>query len=191
MKSAMAVLALGLFALIVQGALARAIPPPWCPDLSWLVVLGIGLRWPNFLAGVLLAVTLGYSMDLVSGSLMGQHALLRLVTFLAAALAARQLDLSGGLPIAIIVFGLTIFYGLATVTMLSFFLGSPWIRLEVLGAAAAHAVVNVLAASPMIDLVERVLARFSDEEVGRRSQMPRGFDRGDYSRTAQGRRKSR
>ena len=98
MKSALVVLVLGLGALIVQGAIARMIAPPWCPDLAWLVVIGIGLRWPSFLSGVLLAVTLGYSMDLVSGSLMGQHALLRLVSYLAAALAARQLDLSGGVP---------------------------------------------------------------------------------------------
>lgn len=195
MKSAMAALALGLGALIVQGALARGVPPPWCPDLSWLVVLGIGLRWPSFLPGVLLAVTLGYSMDLVSGSLMGQHALMRLLTFLAAALAARQLDLSGGLPVSIFVMAMTLFYGLATVTMLSFFVGAPWIGFEVLGAATAHAIVNVLAAGPMISLVERVLARFSDEDVGRRSPMPlgferRGFERRDHPRPSSDRRQS-
>ena len=182
MKSSLAVFALGLLALFVQGALARMIPPPWCPDLAWLVVVGIGLRWPSFLPGVLLAVTLGYSMDLVSGSLMGQHALLRLVSYLAAALAARQLDLSGGLPVSIFVGAMTVFYGIATVTMLSFFLGAPWFGFEILGAALIHAMVNVVAAGPMIALVERVLARFSDEEVGRRSPMPLGFDRRGFER---------
>lgn len=183
MKSAAALFLLGLAALILQGALARAIPPPWCPDLAWLVVVGIGLRWPSFLPGVLLAVTLGYSMDLVSGSLMGQHALLRLVTYLAAALAARQLDLSGGLPVAIFVAAMTAVYGLATVTMLSFFVGAPFLGFDLLGSLVAHALVNVLAAGFMISAVERVLLRFSDEDGGRRSSMPsrfhrRGFERG-------------
>lgn len=183
MKSAIALFLLGLAALILQGALARALAPPWCPDLAWLVVVGIGLRWSSFLPGVVLAVVLGYSMDLVSGSLMGQHALLRLVTYLAAALAARQLDLSGGLPVAIFVAAMSAVYGLATVAMLSFFVGAPWMGFELLGRLVAHAVVNVLAAGPVISAVERVLLRFSDEEGARGATLPtrflrRGFERG-------------
>lgn len=176
MKSMAAILALGLAALIVQGAIARTIAPPWCPDLAWLVVVGIGLRWPNFLSGAILAVTLGYAMDLVSGSLMGQHALLRLVSYLAAALAARQLDLSGGFPVAIFVVVMTMAYGLATVTMLSFFVGAPWLGFDVLGPALVHAFVNLLAVGPVMSLVERVLAYFSEEQGGRRSST-RGFER--------------
>ena len=186
MKAVLALGLLGLGALIVQSALARTLTPPWCPDLAWLVVVGIGLRWPNFLSGVVLAVTLGYSMDLVSGSLMGQHALLRLVTYLAAALAARQLDLSGGLPVAIFVASMTVFYGLATVTMLSFFVGAPWLGFDVLGAALVHAFVNVLAVGPMLSLVEWVLARFSDEDGGRHSGMPLGFERRGFKERGAG-----
>lgn len=177
MKSPAALLALGLAALVLQGALARVLTPPWCPDLAWLVVVAIGLRWPSVVSGVILAVVLGYAMDLVSGSLMGQHALLRLISYLAAALAARQLDLSGGLPTSVFVGSMTIVYGVATVSMLSFFLGAPGLRLDVIGLAFAHAVVNVLAAGPVISLVERILIRFSDEEVGRRAPMPLGFER--------------
>ncbi len=114
MKSGLAVFALGLAMLIVQVSLGRTLPPPWCPDFAWLVVVGVGLRWPSFVSGLLLAASLGYSMDLLSGSLMGQHALLRILTFLAAALGARQLDLSGGLSVAVFVFAMTIVYGLAT-----------------------------------------------------------------------------
>jgi rod shape-determining protein MreD len=180
MKAALVVALLGLGALIVQSALARTVAPPWCPDLAWLVVIGIGLRWPSFVPGVILAVTLGYAMDLVSGSLMGQHALLRLLTYLAAALAARQLDLSGGLPVAVFVSAMTIVYGIATLTMLSFFVGAPWIGLDALAAGLVHAFVNVLAVGPMISLVEWVLARFSDEEAGRRAPMPLGFERRGY-----------
>ena len=180
MKSALIVFLAGIAALVFQGALARTLSPPWTPDFAWLVVVGIGLRWPTVLTGLLLATVLGYSMDLLSGSLMGQHALLRIATFLAAALAARQLDLSGGIPVGIFVFTMTLAYGFATVMMLSFFVGAPWPAISILGTALAHAFVNLVAAGPMIRLVERILERFSDEEVGRRAPLPLGFDRGGY-----------
>ena len=108
---------------------------------------------------------------------MGQHALLRIITFLAAALAARQLNLSGGLPVSIFVFVMTLVYGIATVMMLSFFVGAAWTGIEVLGAALAHSFANIIAAGPVIRVIERIVERFSDEEVGRRSPRPRGFDR--------------
>lgn len=169
MKAFFALLGVGLVALMLQGAVARAIPPPWCPDLAWLVVVAIGLRWRNFLSGLWVAVILGYSMDLVSGSLMGQHALMRLLTYLAAAIAARQLDLSGALPVSILVFLLTVVYGLASVSLLSFFVGSEGVGFTVLLEALSHAVANVIAAGPVLALVERLLARLSDEEIGRRA----------------------
>jgi rod shape-determining protein MreD len=176
-KSSLAVLLLGFAALVVQGALARTIPPPWCPDLAWLVVIGIGLRWPRVLSGAFIAVSLGYAMDLLSGSLMGQHAFMRLVSYLVAAVASRQLDLSGGLPVAIFVFGMTILYGLGIVATLAFFVGSDAIGVDVLSFSIGHAVANVIAAGPVIALVERVLARFSDEEIGQRGMLPMGGQR--------------
>jgi rod shape-determining protein MreD len=172
MKSIFAVLMLGFAALVVQGALARTIPPPWCPDLALMVVIGVGLRWPGFMPGLFVVVPLGYAMDLLSGSLMGQHAFMRLVSYLTAAVASRQLDLSGGLSVAIFVFGMTVFYGLGIVATLSFFVGSGVVGFDVLTSALAHGVANVIAAGPMIGLVERILARFSDDEVGRRGPLP-------------------
>jgi rod shape-determining protein MreD len=177
MKSMFAVLGLGLAALIVQGALARTISPPWCPDLAWLVVVGIGLRWPGFFSGLFIAVPLGYAMDLLSGSLMGQHALMRLLSYLTAALASRQLDLSGGLSVGIFVFGLSLAYGVGIAATLSFFVGSDVLSFDVFGKTFAHAVVNVIAAGPMIGLVQRVLNRFSDDEIARRASLPIGFHR--------------
>lgn len=176
MKSGLALFVLGLAALAVQGAFARVLPPPWCPDLAWLVVIAMGLRWPAVLPGAVLAVALGYGMDLLSGSLMGQHALLRLVSYLAAALAARQLDLSGGLSVGVFVLGMTVFYGVAIVGMLSFFVGLPGGGLPILGTAIVHGFVNVLAAGPVVAIVERVLMRFSDEDMSRRAPMAIGFE---------------
>jgi rod shape-determining protein MreD len=177
MKSIFAVLGLGLLALIVQGALARTISPPWCPDLAWLVVVGVGLRWPGFLSGLFVAVPLGYAMDLLSGSLMGQHALMRLLSYLTAALASRQLDLSGGVSVGIFVFGLSLAYGVGIAATMSFFVGSDVLSFDVFGKTLAHAVVNTIAAGPLIGLVQRVLTRFSDDEIARRASLPIGFRR--------------
>ncbi len=177
MKSILTVFLLGFAALIVQGALARTIPPPWCPDLAWLVVIGVGLRWPGFLSGMFVAVPLGYAMDLLSGSLMGQHAFMRLVSYLMAAAASRQLDLSGAPAVSIFVFGMTLLYGLGIAATLSLFVGSNAMGFDVMTSSLGHAVANVIAAGPMIALVERVIARFSDEEVGRRATLPVGTQR--------------
>ncbi len=180
MKANLAVLALGLAALIVQGALARTLPPPWCPDLAWLVVIGVGLRWPTFLSGLLIAVVLGYSMDLVSGSLMGQHAFMRLISYLAAALASRQLDLSGAIPVSIFVFGMTFLYGFMIVATLAFFVGSDGMGVDIVGAAMGHAIANVLAAGPVIAVVDRIVARLGDDDGGRRSGLPLGAQRRSF-----------
>ncbi len=177
MKSGGVVFLLGLAALVVQGALARTIPPPWCPDLSWLVVLGIGLRWPGFLSGLLVVVPLGYAMDLLSGSMMGQHAFMRIVSYLIAAVASRQLDLSGALPVSVFVFGMTLLYGLGIGLTLSLFSGEGGLGIGIFGSALGHGVVNVIAAGPMIALVERVIVRFSDEEVGRHAPLAMGSQR--------------
>ena len=175
MKSTLAVLALGLAALMLQGGLARALPPPWSPDLAWLVVVGIGLRWPGFLSGFVLSAMLGFAMDAVSGSLLGQHALLRLVTYLAAAIAARQLDLSGGIPTALLTFSLSLAYGFGVVATRSLFLGPAPIGIEVLALAVAQAIVNMVCAGAIVGLVERIVNRFADEEIARRSGLALGY----------------
>ena len=58
MKQAAALGAIGLLALIIQGALARVLAPPLCPDLGFLVVLGIGSCWRGLTSGLVLAAAL-------------------------------------------------------------------------------------------------------------------------------------
>jgi len=174
-KSTLAVLALGLLAIMVQGALARALLPPWCPDLAWLVVVGIGLRWPGLVSGFVIAALLGFAMDAVSGSLLGQHALLRAVGYLAAAVVARQLDLSGGIPIALLAFALSLAYGFGIVATRSLFLGPESFGVESLALAVAQAFVNMLCAGPVVGLVERIVNRFADEEMTRRGAFALGY----------------
>ena len=175
MKSTFAVLAVGLAALVIQGGLARALPPPWCPDLAWLVVVGLGLRWPGFVSGFVLAAILGFAMDAVSGSLVGQHALLRVVSYLAAAIAGRQLDLSSGISVSLLTFALSLAYGFGVVATRSVFLGPESIGLEVVAIAVAQGFVNMLCASPIVGIVERIVNRFADEELSRRGALSPGY----------------
>ncbi len=57
MKRASTLLGLGVAVLVLQGALATVLPPPWCPDLALLVLIGIGLRWSGLAGGLLLGAT--------------------------------------------------------------------------------------------------------------------------------------
>ncbi|MFP6654422.1 MAG: hypothetical protein VCB25_02265 [Myxococcota bacterium] len=178
MKSFVAVLLLGLAALVVQGALARTIPPPWCPDLAWLVVVGVGLRWPGFLSGLMVSLPLGYAMDLLSGSLMGQHALMRLISYLTAAVASRQLDMSGKRSVAIFVVGMTFIYALGIAGTGSLFAGSSPLGWDVLSSTLAHAMANLVAAGPMIAMVDWIITFSTDEEAGRQAPIALSGSRG-------------
>jgi cell shape-determining protein MreD len=74
----LAVLFLGLAMTMIQGAIPFVISPPWCPDLCMLVVIAVGLYWRRWYSGLLLAMALGFFADVLSGSLLGTHALVSL-----------------------------------------------------------------------------------------------------------------
>ena len=159
-------MALGLLAVVAQGAVAAILRPPWCPDFALLVVLAIGFRWQGFASGLLLVSALGYAADIVSGGLRGEHALLRMFAFVSARLAARQLNLRGAYPLATFAAGLSIAYGLAVVGLTQFFTAASlpsWGWLDLL----PHALVNALAAPMASAAVGRLLSWFGDDDEAR------------------------
>ena len=79
-----------------------ALPAPWCPDLGLVVVVGLGL-WLQGASGLGAAAVLGYVADLLSGSLLGQHALLRTLAYGMTRIAHAKLNLSGWLSLALLV----------------------------------------------------------------------------------------
>jgi len=167
MKRAALLFALGLLALIGQGALARAIPPPFCPDLGFLVVVGIGSCWRGRTSGLVLSAALGYTADLYSGALLGQTAVLRIVAISSASLASRQLNLRGGLPLMLFTAALTLACGLLSQGLSSAFVGASSLGFVGLGALLVHAAVNALTAPSVIGLVRRVSVWAGDEAGGR------------------------
>ena len=167
MKQAAVLGVVGLLALIVQGALARALPPPWCPDLGFLVVVGIGSCWRGLTSGLVLAALLGWAADLYSGSLLGQTALLRLIAFCGALLASRQLNLKGPGPLMLFTAGLTVFCGLVSQLLSAAFVGASGLGVSGLVSLTIHAFVNGVVAPPVVAIVQRAWAWASDEAGGR------------------------
>ena len=168
MKPVLAILALGVASLILQGAAASFLPAYTCPDLGLLVVIAIGRCWRSSVGGLLISAGLGYLADALSGSLMGQHALLRVLVFTLTRFADRSLDLTGALPLVIFTAVVSVAYGLGLSGVSGLFVAQAaplplW--LEGLGR---HAMVNALCAPLMLRGVERTLAWVRDEESDRR-----------------------
>jgi cell shape-determining protein MreD len=167
-KRASTLLALGVAALVVQGATATVLSPPWTPDLALLVLIGIGLRWHGLAGGLLLAALLGYATDLLSGSLFGQHALLNLFAFSGTVIAARQLNLRGSWPLASFALAVTCLYGLAMLAITGFFVGGVELRFGWLGAQIMHGAVTGAFAPALSGLVGRA-ANWADDDPGHRA----------------------
>ncbi len=159
---------LGGFALIVQGALATFVSPPYCPDFALLAVVAIGLRWRGLALGLCLAALLGFAADLLSGSLMGQHALLRVIAFTSAYFAGRQLNLKGSLPLVVFAAAVTVVYGAFLFVISTFFVGSTQFAWGWLLDLLQHAAINGVVAPLVLSLVVRVASLAGEgENTGR------------------------
>ena len=168
MKRAVAIALLGLFAPMIQGALAVFVPVGWIPDAALLLVVALGLGWPGSLAtALLLATWIGFVTDLLSGTLIGQHALISLCAFGTARIVSVHFNLHGAPTQMTLVSALTIGSALALGALTAFF--SPEAGQGYAGSFALirHAVVNALAAPFAIAAVNALFSRL-DEESGRR-----------------------
>lgn len=157
-------LAVGVLALMVQGVAAQVVPARLLPDLGLLFVIGIALSVRSAALGVLLAALLGYTTDLLSGSLLGQHALLRMFAYAAARFGSARLNLRGPLPQVVFVVILSVAHAVLLAALLAFFvphLGSPLLSLRDL---APHALLNGLAAPLVTQAVGALAARLGDDD---------------------------
>ncbi len=168
MSRAIGLVALGVLAPMLQGALYAFVPARLCPDLGLLLVVALGLVWRSAASGLLLAAVLGYLTDLLSGSLLGLHALLRVLAFGLARATSQQLNLLGPLPQVVFVAGLTAANGFATGALTAFFAAQP--ELGAIGARDLRPQIFVNAAcAPFVTAaVVRVAAWLGEDEGGRR-----------------------
>ena len=166
MKKGLAILGMGAFAIVLQGAVAGFLSPPWCPDLGFLIVIALGPRFASSAGGISIAATLGYLSDLLSGSLLGQHLLLRMLAFGAARRAGRQLDLRGLLPQAVFAGSLSGLNALAFAVVTAFFAGSGF-GWPAPSAFLTHAAVDAVFAPLVAAAVDRVLAWVGEDDANR------------------------
>jgi len=167
-KRVLGLLVVGTLAAMLQGAVAGFIPARFCPDLGFLIAVAIGLCWRSTAGGLVVAASLGFVADLLSGSLLGQHALLRVLAFGAARLPSRNLNLRGPLPQALFVAGLTAANAVAVGALTAFFSPGAGFGIAALGDLPAHACVNAVFAPFVTRATEALLGRLGDEEAGRR-----------------------
>ena len=176
MKRALALAGLSLLALILQASAGRALAPRWCPDLGLLVVIGFGLSLRSAGTGVALAALVGYLSDLLSGSLLGQHMLLRMAAFGAARVGSRRLNLRGPVPLAIFTAALSAAHGLALWALLGFFASGAAPAWPPARDFVAQALVNALLAPFVAAGVAWLCQALGDEEGARLMRLePRKF----------------
>jgi len=168
-KRLLAVLAAGIGVPIVQGAVNVFVSPEYTPDLGFLVVIALGLHWRNAVTGLALAALIGFAADLLSGSLLGEQALLRMLAFACARVASGQLNLRGALPQVTFVLAFTAVNALGVGLLNEFFRSGTGFSLGMLRALPVHAAVNAVAAPFVSRGVELLLGAFADDESGRRS----------------------
>jgi rod shape-determining protein MreD len=168
MKRGLALLLAGVVALMLQGAAALVVPARFLPDLGLLLVIGLALCLRSTAAGVLLAALLGYASDLLSGTLLGQHALLRMAAYAAARFGSARLNLRGPLPQALFVMLLSVAYACALWALVAFFVpgagGAPLLTLHEL---LPHAVVNGVCAPFVSAAAAALSSRLGDDEPGK------------------------
>jgi len=168
-KRILGVLAVGLVVLALQGALATILPPSLCPDLGLLYVLAVGLCWEGAASGLVVAAVLGYTADILSGSMFGQHALLRLMVFSATSLAGRKLNLRGALPLISFAAAVCVVYALGAGLLTAFFWGDEVLRPRWLADLLPQTVATAVLAPWTSSAVAWLWAWLGDDGAGRRS----------------------
>ena len=153
---------------MLEGALAPFLPAPFRPDLPLLVVFALALAWRNTASGLVLATVCGFIVDLFSGALQGQHALLSVLASVATRMLSQHVSMIGTLPQMIFAAGLTALHAIGVVGLTTFFTPGADLALLRPGIVLPRGAVNALAAPVVNSLVAVLVGWVSGEEPGRR-----------------------
>ena len=166
-RRAVGLFALGFVALLAQGTLATLMPVWAFPDVVFLVVVGMAVAVGG-VESLLVAALLGYSLDLLSNALLGQHALLLVLASAATRIANLQLNLMRTLPRVAFVAGLTVCLDLGHAGLARLFGAGVGVDSEFLRQVAVHAAINATVAPFVVALVQRVSGVLAGEEEPQR-----------------------
>jgi rod shape-determining protein MreD len=153
---------------MLEGALAPFLPAAFRPDLPLLVVLALSLSWRNTATGVVLAAVCGYVVDLFSGALLGQNALLSVVAFMVARSLSVHVSMIGALPQMIFAAALTAVHAIGVVGLTTLFTPGADLALLRPSIVLPRVAVNAIAAPAVIWVVSVLVAWVAGEEPSRR-----------------------
>jgi rod shape-determining protein MreD len=163
-----AIFALVFGAPMVQGALAPFLPTAFRPDLALLVVFALALSWRNTATGVVLAAICGFVVDLFSGALLGQHALLSVLAFMATRAISVHVSMIGALPQMIGALPLTAVHAVGVVGLTAFFTPGAEFALPRLWVLLPRVAVNSFAAPAVYWVVAGLVSWVAGEDLSRR-----------------------
>lgn len=164
---AVALVVVGLLGLMAHSAAALVVPARFLPDVGLLLVVAVALSVRSPVLGVLVTGLLGYATDLLSGTLLGQHVLLRLGAYGAVRVLSARFNLGGPLPLALFVLGLSVVHAVALWALAAFFLPGGVVTPGVLRDLVPHAVANALLAPVVTALVAVIARSLGDDDTGR------------------------
>ena len=168
MKPVAAIFALVFGIPMLQGALAPFLPPAFRPDLALLVVFALSLAWRNTATGLVLAAICGFVVDLFSGALLGQHALLSVLAFVATRALSVHVSMIGALPQMTCAAALTVVHAIGVVGLTTFFTPGADFSLPRFWVVVPRVAVNAIAAPGVSWIVSGLVAWVVGEDVGRR-----------------------
>jgi rod shape-determining protein MreD len=176
LKRAVALLALGLFSPMIQGAVVPYLPRGACPDAGLLFVIAFGLSLRSAAGGVALTAFVGFVSDLLSGALLGSHAFLWILVFAIARVTSLHVNLHGAFMQMSLAAGLTAFTAVGLAALTSFFGSLGVNELVAPVELLRQAIVNALLAPIALAVVARVVIRLGDDDGRRVLRLdPRGF----------------
>src|SRR2546427_9198826 len=153
---------------MLQGALAPFLPTAFRPDLALLVVFALALAWRNTAPGLVLAAVCGFVVDLFSGALLGQHALLSVLAFVATRALSVHVSMIGALPQMFCAAALTAVHAIGVVGLTAFFTPGAELSLPRFVVVAPRVVVNAVVAPGVSWVVSGLVAWVVGEDIGRR-----------------------
>ena len=153
---------------MLEGALAPFLPAAFRPDLPLLVVLALSLSWRNTATGVVLAAICGYVVDLFSGALLGQHALLSVLAFMVARALSVHVSMIGALPQMVFAAALTAMHAIGVVGLTTLFTPGADFALVSPAIVLPRVAVNAIAAPAVNRVVTGLVAWATGEETSRR-----------------------
>jgi rod shape-determining protein MreD len=169
-RGALVLLALGLLLLVLQSALGTILPVHGVPDFGLLVPVAAALLLGPA-SGLLVTAAVGLGADMLSGSLLGQQAALRICAFGLTRALASQLDLRRTLPLMVYTAGVALLDALGMAGLSRVFLGAFPLGLHDAEAVAARAALCALAVPPVLGIAGSLLRVVSEDDTRREMRL--------------------